>query len=337
LNPILPLAAALLALGAIPASAQVGETFSTWRADCRSDGYCAATTELTGNTLRIGRHAEEVWWEVSLTTSPAANLAAPVEVTVDGAAHTFAGPAQVGAYGAPSEIFFLGATIQSVMDLLPPATTIAVRFTGSDGSDRLVEYPLGGLNAALIWIDERQARLGSERVAEAPPVGLEPIGASAGGDIPVADLPPDLVEQHEARPDACDPFDMLGADAQFYNLGDGVTLYLVPCTGGAYQTFYSAYVAGKYGYELQTFAEVEYDGGIVTTDGVWQAGFDPASLTLESYNLGRSAGDCGLSGTYVWESGRFVLVRATAKPDCDAAGEPGQFPVIYERPAKPAN
>lgn len=338
-SAILALVAALAPFASTTALAQVSETFADWQAACHPDGYCAALTDpAADHVLRIGRHAEEIWWEVSLTTaSSAADLALPVTILVDGTPEEFTGPADVGAYGSEADVFFLGDGIQSVMDRLPSATALTVSYTGSDATAHEAGFSLDGLNAALIWIDEQQNRLGSERVAEAPPIGLAPVGANAGGEIAVADLPPELVAQHEARPDACDPFDILAADAQLHDLGDGKRLYLVPCTDGAYQTFYSAYVADKYGYTLQTFADFQFDGGIATADGVWQAGFDPATLTLQSYHLGRSAGDCGSRADYIWESNRFVLIRATAKPDCDATGEPGEFPVIYERPAKPAN
>ena len=73
-------------------------------------------------------------------------------------------------------------------------------------------FSLSGLTAALLWIDEQQRRVGSERVASAPPHGLVPAGQGqeATPDIPVA-----LFDQHRADPE-CAPFEELGERPRFH-------------------------------------------------------------------------------------------------------------------------
>ena len=60
------------------------------------------------------------------------------------------------------------------MDRLMPGSALDVSFTDESGAATATTFSLTGLTAALIWIDERQGRLGSERVAEVPPYGLSP-------------------------------------------------------------------------------------------------------------------------------------------------------------------
>lgn len=161
---------------------------------------------------------------------------------------------------------------------------------------------------------------------------LESVRAeSRAAELSLQDLPADLVELHESRPDACDPFDIIDSTPYAYELGDGLRLYLVPCSEGAYNRFYSAYVAYAWGFELQSFAAYQLNGGWVSEPGIWQPDFDAETTTLSTYNLGRSIGDCGIRQTYVWEGDRFVLIKVTAKPNCDGDGTPGEFPLIYER------
>lgn len=157
------------------------------------------------------------------------------------------------------------------------------------------------------------------------------LAESRTGELSLQDLPTELVELHENRPDACDPFDIVDSPPYAYELGDGLRFYLIPCSEGAYNRFYAAYAAYPWGYELQSFATYQLNGGWVAEPGVWQPRFDPETLTLSTYNLGRSIGDCGVSQTYVWDGSRFVLIQVSAKPECDGQGAPGEFPLIYER------
>jgi hypothetical protein len=336
---------ALLILSAPALAQEHGEQrryFGDWLAACRADGYCSATTYQNPNpgdgrvadyVLRVGRHAEEIYWELSFTTVlTMGDTAAPFIVSVDGTDEHFAGAEEIAAYGAVNDFFLLGAKAQAVMDRLAPGRELSVMFTDQTGAAQRAQFSLAGMTAALIWIDETQGRLGSERVAEAPPTGLERVGVEGGlklGDLAFTDLPAALVEMHFG-PDACDPIDMLRSNPAAYDLGEDRLLYFVPCTEGAYNYLNSVYLADRWGYTLLHFAEYE-SGGWISVDGVWNPRFDPATKTLEVYMLGRGIGDCGATSTHVWEGNRFVLVKATNKPECDGEGEPGEFPVVFER------
>lgn len=217
----LVVAVVLIMLGVLPAVAQrSGETrqyFKDWLAACRVDGYCSATAYQNpspGNgtvadyVLRVGRHAEGIYWEISFSTvATMGDATQPFEVAVDGDAERFAGSSEVAAYGSINDFFLLGPKAQAVMDRLAPGAELTVAFTDTDGNRQEAVFSLAGLTASLIWIDEQQNRLGSERVAEAPPVGL----TLAGGVRPTI---PEALMAHRATDTDCST-----ASTQLVNYG----------------------------------------------------------------------------------------------------------------------
>ena len=84
---------------------EVRRFFKDWLAACRADGYCSATAYQNANSgdgmvadyvLRVGRHAQETYWEISFTTvATMGDAAAPFRVSVDGSEEVFSGPEQV--------------------------------------------------------------------------------------------------------------------------------------------------------------------------------------------------------------------------------------------------
>jgi hypothetical protein len=330
-----------------PQAAETRRYFDDWLGACRDDGYCSAIAYVNPNPgdgrvadywFRIGRHAQEIWWELSFTPIVVmADPAAPMTLVIDDAATSFSGSVEVAPYGAINDFFFLGTGAQGVMDQMMPGNRLDVRFTDETGAPRLASFSLKGLTAALIWIDETQGRLGSERVAEAPPVGLSPANRPppppSSGELTLADMPADLVALDSARPDACDGFDILDWSFYAYPLGEGQTLYLLPCTGGAYNRFYSVYLGDGAGYQRLDFATPTYSAGWQAEPGIWLESFDPQTLELRSSNLGRGMGDCGMRGRWQWNGSRFVMLDYTLQAACDASVEPGDFPLVYRNPA----
>lgn len=333
---------ALLALlaAAAPAFAQEhGETrryFKDWLAACRADDYCSATAYMNPNPagvpvadyiLRIGRHAEETYWEISFTTvAQMADPAAPFVVSIDDAAEEFAGAEEVAAYGAINDFFLLGPKAQAVMDRLAPGATATIAFTSENGGAETAEFSLAGLTAALIWIDEQQGRLGSERVAEAPPVGLDRSGSAP----PAGDVPPALMAQRAADTE-CQPMADLvnGAEIEIDPaLTDSAKLYILPCWGAAYNFAWKAYVEYVEG-EYATVALPEFTPatGWTATTHLVNYSYDPETKTITTFNKGRGLGDCGTAGTWRWHEFGFRLIEFAAKDDCD--GLEGEFPVVY--------
>jgi len=349
------LAALLLIFSAAPSAlAQQAESrryFGDWLAACRPDGYCSTVSYVNPNAdgraadhwFRIGRHAQGTYWELSFTPIVVmADPAAPFTLSVDGTAETFVGPDEVAAYAAINDFFLLGKKAQSLMDRLMPGTSLQVSFTADTGIETTTAFSLKGLTAALIWIDEMQGRLGSERVAEAPPEGLTIVSAVGTplpqGEVALADIPAHLVAEHEARLDACDGLDIVGNQPLYrYDLGEDQWLYLLPCTAGAYNAFYSAYLDTGTGFELLSFATPSYAAGWQAEAGIWFESFDPPTGQLRSYNRGRGIGDCGMRGLWQWTGSLFAMQVYTLQAQCDASVPPGEFPEIFRNDTAPAD
>ena len=121
----------------------------------------------------------------------------------------------------------------------------------------------------------------------------------------------------------------VGKEVMAARLDASTELWAVPCFAGAYNIGHDWYVTGPGGRDPRParLASTAGDASAGTING----GYSAESRTITAFAKGRGVGDCGSTSTHVWESNRFVLVKATNKPDCDGLGEPGQFPVIFER------
>lgn len=328
----------ILALLCGPAWAQETQLFDGWTASCRADGYCSAQAGApdaanwpAGTILRIGRHAEETYWEVSLTTlGPVADPASPLTMTVDGGeAQNFTGPAEVAAYGSRNDLFFLGTTMQAAMDRITPGAALAIDFTDTAGAAQQAAFPLTGLNAALIWIDEQQGRIGSERVTEAPPIGRPA--------LPV-EIPPALLAQRAADTDCTAladlPADRITADPA---IGDGMTLYILPCWSHEANTGSKAYLeTTEHTFTSIAVPQVAPDEGWTATTHLLNAYYDAAAQELITGYSGRD-GNCAAFGRWRWQPHAFRLVELRAQPDCEAPAQGAEgLPLLFpEQP--PAN
>jgi hypothetical protein len=205
--------AALLLLGAAPASAQV-RTFGDWIAACDNQRNCAAYSwnrDSYNAYLRIKRDGAP---SADATATLAISRNTPVTFKVE-AADLF----------PPTAVAGLLVEIDGHIRLSveKPAAAIAawVRKTKklevlqldppmSDPDDRKLDgIPLTGVLAALSWIDERQQRTGSETafvkrgaksVAALPPQPAQPVVTVAqAGDAPVpAQHPPEVLARANA-------------------------------------------------------------------------------------------------------------------------------------------
>lgn len=325
-------------------AAEEMRTFGDWLTGCRSDGYCVATAHDNANpaggsgantVLRVGRHAEEIYWEVSLTTlGPVADPAGAFTVRIDaGTALVFEGAAEVAAYGSGTDFFFMGKGAQAVMDQLAPGSTVEVAFTDMDGEVQRAGFSLKGLTASLIWIDEKQKRLGSERVAEAPPVGLAPIDGDAAL---LASVPAALMAERDADTQ-CRPIPELANGTEIEidpSLSGSAKLYILPCWDAAYNFGWRAYVEPFVGeFEQVALPEFSPTSGWTASTHLVNYAYDSATKELSTFNKARGAGDCGSAGTYRWDRYQFRLIEYRYREcrdepigdDKDAI----EFPVVY--------
>jgi hypothetical protein len=329
----LVIAAAMLMLtmaSALAQGAQQRHVFEHWTASCRSDGYCSATAAPEGGTaadylFRIGRHAEEIYWELSFTTlatQAVADRQFMVQVDVD--AQTFLGAEQVAAYGAPTNFYFLGQNAQTVMDWLAPSSTLAVEFTDTDNSQRRVGFSLAGLNAALIWIDEKQGRLGSERVAEAAPIGLAPVT----GIDPDSPIPPAMLAWLAADGE-CREEDPPTAASDIIDLSPTKRAFILPCWYAAYNTGSKLFIEDGAIISQAYFPEYSVESGWTATDYLVNYDYDPRTGEISTFYRGTGMGNCGATARYVWGEYQFKLIEYRSQPSCESDNRPGDFPLVY--------
>jgi hypothetical protein len=318
----------------VPAGAQ--EQFERWTATCRSDSYCFATAlhePANGRApgefeLRIGRWAEETYWELSLEAASDLPPAPAVTIEVDGAPTAFEGATEVARFGSASSYFFMGSGAQEVMDRLMQARTVSVHLDDAINPPLDITFSLEGLTAALIQIDTWQGRLGSERVAEVPPANLVPLDGPTA-----AALPEGVLAQRDAD-SQCRPLaDLRARDDIVIDtmLDDNGTLFLLPCWYAAYNQGWRGYVEFLEGhYEPVALPELSPDGDWSATMHIVNYSYDPATNELSTSYRGSGSRDCGTAGLYRWKDNQFVLIEFRARACDEAAGdEMGNFPLVY--------
>lgn len=324
--------AVVILLSAPAAFGQEERGFGNWTASCAPDSICRAVTGA-GPVLSLERHPQQTFWELSVeVSSPPPPYDQDPMIDVDDVAEVFDWYSEFGPYGAPDRFYFLGAKAQAALDRMVNGQRATVHLADADGQPQGYVFSLKGLAAALLWIDEQQYRVGSERVTGAPPYGLLPANIDTDPTIAV---PAALVEAHRAD-EACEPLEELpnGRDSQVERLEDGMLVALLPCGAGAYNFSSKVYVVTGETFELQHFAEFSDYTSWHVSDQLVNAWYDPASRELVSFNKGRGMADCGESGTWRWR-GFFRLEEYRYKGECDATGEPGDFPVVYTAPPMP--
>lgn len=322
--------AAVILLVATAVYAQEERQFGDWTAYCAADGLCRAVAG-DGPVLMLERHADQTYWELSLDLAPAtAGYDSPFDISVDGSGQTFE-HAEVGPYGSPTRYYFLSAKAQAMLDAMILGQTVDFDYTGEEAIEASARFSLAGLSAALLWIDEAQRRIGSERVTGEPPYRLLPAGLEADPNLAV---PADLVETHRADAE-CGQFEELanGRDIVVARLGEDRTIAMLPCYAGAYNFSAKVYVIEGQTFALQHFAEYSDYTSWSSTDELVNAWYDPDTGEIGTFNKGRGIADCGSSGLWRWTGDYFRLEQYSYKGDCDGSGDPGDFPVVYT--AKP--
>ena len=316
-----------------------GETsrqFGDWLATCQPNGYCAATTSDNPNPgndsvadyiLRVARHERGIYWEVSMTAI--AHMPADfqkIEFDIDGQINTFEQFRDYGAYGNLNDFYFISEPGEKLLNQLVAGNRAVTGFLDEDLQKQTAGFSLSGLTAALLWIDERQNRIGSERLAYAAPIGLTPLSR----DFPTA-VPSDLIIQH-ARDTECESFEDFAGAYQVITqqVDEEHWIYLIPCTAGAYNYFYKVYQGNGTYYAPVYFAEFDDLTGWTGTAMVVNPIYDRETKILTSFSKGRGIGDCGATGKWQWQNYTFIMLEYRAKFDCDGQGGPESFPLIFK-------
>lgn len=338
---------ALLLAGAFtPVSASAAEkTVRDWTATCRDDGACSAVTVITSKNASAADYvlhfdrdgqAGSAFTLAIATSVHLMDRDRPIEIRIDDEAPLTLRPGRdYGPYGALNDFYITGkAALARLLPQMLAGNALRLSYLDVSGAPHDVDFSLSGLAAALLWIDERQDRVGEARIAAAP-THLAPAPHRAATDIVAAGgLPPQVLERHRIRSDCEDPESgVLREIAPIVApLSKTAILYAIPCTAGAYNVSYRLYVveSGEIGgTSTLYFADYSDSHGWSGTDLLVNIDFDAKEKRLTSFYKGRGLGDCGSMGSWRWKDYAFAMEEFRAWSRCDGTRTAEKWPVVF--------
>lgn len=312
----------IFALAAAAASTQPGElkTFRDWIVGCDNGRACQAVA-LVPKAKDGDRYLMLV-----LQRDPEAPAKAELRWTApDGP------PRRATLTIDGKEVAQSGATVVSIDPALAAALAAGAtaEVTTTPGG-KVGDASLGGLAAAMRYIDDKQKRVGSVTalVAKGPTKSVPAPPPLPVITMPTADARPprtlniarvtQLIGPDNAK---CD-YSTAKVESKAYRLDAKTSLVTVvhPCGNGAYNYFSSAFLVD----EESTVRSATFDTDKPNPKdgenlGLVNAGYDPKTRRLSSFIKGRGLGDCGSGRGYVWDGTRFRLVEQTDMGECRGA------------------
>ncbi|HAV49109.1 MULTISPECIES: DUF1176 domain-containing protein [unclassified Brevundimonas] len=292
-------------------------TFRDWTVTCGNNGDCTAYGSVADDNgwLRLfmpaGPGAEPVvhvgMWMSDGSVVPT--------LTIDG--QPFASRIEDDLARIPAD------RTRAVIDAL--AEGRAAELGTADGS---LAVSVSGISAALLWIDERQGRLGTVtaliRKGDAPASTVP-----AAPTLPVVAAAPAVAQTGLTAtqlPDAVEDLDPVRTcrtdtdfnpdfqyDIQQYRLAADTVLWGVPCFMGAYNTGY-LYVLTDNAGASPRIVSLPTTGEAMETP--INPEYDPATRRLEAFGKGRGLGDCGTVHQWIWTGRAFVLEHERRMEAC---------------------
>ncbi|MEH6664221.1 MAG: DUF1176 domain-containing protein [Brevundimonas sp.] len=207
--------------------------------------------------------------------------------------------------------------------------------------DETVAVSLSGAAAALLWIDEKQGRIGTPTAFMRPgdrDAGTVPAPATAPrvtraaavsqAGLPDEDvrLPAALERLPEVQTCAADRMPDMTPMHSVARLGEGTYLWGVECFRGAYNLGQRFWITGEDGANPRPVDFPSATGE--PAQELVNAAFDPESAALEAFARGRGPGDCGVIQHWAWTGERFVLTLEMSMLEC-AGMTPDLWPTLY--------
>jgi len=207
------------------------------------------------------------------------------------------------------------------------------------------QISLQGLKAALLFIDDRQKRVGSETAwigkGDEPPLSVPPAPALKS----VAKVNPTPVPfSHDEFNDLLDygslrmsssqcSLDPLRREVWVTPLTDEKALLMMSCESGAYNTIYRAWLVSRHKpfvaqavrlrLPFQPPDSEEREIELVNLT------FNDKTRELITLEKGRGQGDCGVQTRWRYDGQRFRLVRYAGQPACDSWQGPDAWPTLW--------
>jgi hypothetical protein len=341
---IVPLLLAAAAAGAAPHPSEL-KLFKDWAVGCDNVRACQAVALLHDQAADDG------------LTMSLSRGAAP-----DGAVRIVVGPPLGGSDGKTGVAALVvdGKRLPArltegeagtIVDAAGTAALLAALRTGTKlealGADgkSLGTISLAGASAALLYMDDRQQRVGTvtalARPGPKPASAVPPAPPAPEITVPPASSKPPrrmpLAIADALRTKACDGGEPGERQpAEVYRLDAAHTLALIPdhCDSGAYNAASLLYVAGETGPWQPAPDDLPRKTDAHGEDPplVFNAEWDPKGGTLDMFMKGRGIGDCGTRQSFAWDGARFRLIAQAQMDEC--RGSIDWIPTWRARPVR---
>ena len=195
-----------------------------------------------------------------------------------------------------------------------------------------IPVSLTGAAASLLWIDERQGRLGTTtalirkgsrpassvpaapappRIEPAPAVSQAGYGDQEGQILPAAVEALPAVVQCRAETDFNPDLQKVISSAR---LDANTVLWSVPCGAGAYNFVNALFTSTPQGTNPRRVTFPSASGEPL--DMLVNAAYDPTTRVIDAFNKGRGLGDCGMADSWTWTARGFVLKSSSEMSEC---------------------
>jgi hypothetical protein len=326
--------------GAEPSAALTeSREFRDWRAVCDNGNACVAWTGGDGGWVRValeaGPDAAPTVTAGSWTVSEPGEVAADLTLRIDGR--------NIALRAGPKDAANVQVSTARARDIA--AALVAARSVALAAGGKSEAVPAAGAAAALLWIDERQGRLGTttalvrrgDRPASTvPPAPTLPRVLAAapasqtgfeGAADPMNDEPrklavPAAIEAlGEVKACRAENNEVLNQAILAARLDASTVLWGIPCGSGAYNATYVLYLARPDGSGVRAAPlpeRVARTEGDIGGQDQWLVNpvYDARRQTLTVFPRGRGIGDCGSITTWTWTATGFALTEERFMGDC---------------------
>lgn len=339
---ILSAAAAAVAL-AEPAAAQAVSHFKSWTAVCDNLKTCSA----------FGYTAEDADQDAYIRLQRAAGPSAAPQITVvveevddNKTPATWAisvdGTTPAGLSAVTTQYDADDSLRRAVLSPAQSSALAAALRNGAAVSvvagKTVASISLSGSSAAMLWIDDRQGRVGTtsalakagDKAASGVPPAPSPPLVRAAPAISQDGLPsalPAAIRTSPALKD-CDE-DALKAPPTVARLGPGQVLWGPACSEGAYNELSVLFVADEEGRGAREIIPPDAQAPNPDADDeLMNINYDPKTRTLSAFAKARGLGDCGQAASWVWDGKAFQLLDESVMPDCQGVVS-DDWPSLY--------
>lgn len=296
------------------------KTFKDWTVACDNGRACEAIALIPAS-------AEPGGWLTLRLKRGAAPDAAPRLSLASDESEEEVHPAALYADGKKLPVRFgAEATVQAGTDAVVAALRSAAKLEVREAGGQSIGFvSLGGASAALLYMDDRQQRVGTQTAlarpgpkpasAVPPPPPYPTIQAAPGSNKPPRRMT--RADWTKRKDEACGEVD--DATPDFYRLDATHSLASIPvrCLSGAYNAATLLLVAGETG----PWRPAAYDFDVADDGAVFNADWSGKDRALYMFMKGRGLGDCGTGHRFVWDGARFRLVDQTRLDECRGSYE----------------